>query len=139
MLALQAKVVLVPLGVQVHTPALLLVSAVSTMPVGRVSVTLGTLLTGLAQQQQAETTGGDTIALEGRHRVLMRDGSAFEGTWEEIVQALRDSRDAGRPLDQYMASEARRHYGATGNRIAAHAPEDFIRGSADAGLLRIIR
>jgi hypothetical protein len=48
-------------------------------------------------------------------------------------------RDAGRPLDQYMATEARRHYGATGTRIAAHAPEAFIRGSADAGLLRIIR
>ncbi len=101
--------------------------------------TLGTLLTGLAQQQQAEATGAETIAPEGPHRVLMRDGSAFEGTWEEIVQALRDARDAGRPLDQYMATEARRHYGATGARIATHAPEAFIRGSADAGLLRIIR
>ena len=101
--------------------------------------TLGTLLTGLAQQQQAEATGAETIAPEGPHRVLMRDGSLFEGTWDEIVQALRDSRDAGRPLDLYMATEARRHYGATGTRIAAHAPEAFIRGSADAGLLRIIR
>ncbi len=101
--------------------------------------TLGTLLTGLAHQQQAELTPTDTIARDGPHRVQMHDGSAFEGTWEEIVQALRDTRDAGRPLDQYMASEARRHYGATGTRIAAHAPEAFIRGSADAGLLRIIQ
>lgn len=101
--------------------------------------TLGTLLTGLAQQQQAESTGAETIAPDGPHRVLMRDGSSFEGTWEEIVQALRDSRDAGRPLDQYMATESRRHYGATGTKIAAHAPEAFIRGSADAGLLRILR
>jgi tetratricopeptide (TPR) repeat protein len=111
--------------------------------------TLGTLLTGLAQQQQAETAVADTaladtaiadsIAGDGPHRVITRDGGTFEGSWEEIVQALRDARDAGRPLDQFMASEARRYYGATGMRIAAHAPEAFIRGSADAGLLRIVR
>ncbi len=101
--------------------------------------TLGTLLTGLAHQQQSEAASADTIAAEGAHRVVMRDGSTFEGTWEEIVQALRDSHDVGRPLDQFMALEARRHYGATGTRIAANAPEAFIRGSADAGLLRIIR
>ncbi len=101
--------------------------------------TLGTLLTGLAQQQQAETAVADTIAADGPHRVITRDGGTFEGSWEEIVQALRDARDAGRPLDQFMAAEARLYYGATGMRIAAHAPEAFIRGSADAGLLRIVR
>ncbi len=100
--------------------------------------TLGSLLSGLAHQQQ-EASVADTIATDGPHRVIMRDGGTFEGTWEEIVQALRDSHDAGRPLDQFMATQARRHYGATGTRIAAHAPEAFIRGSADAGLLRIVR
>lgn len=73
------------------------------------------------------------------HRVIMRDGTVFEGTWEEIVQALRDARDAGRPLHEYMAIEARRFYGATGMQVASHAPEAFIRGSADAGMLRIVR
>ena len=107
---------------------------------------LGGLLTGLAQQQaeqesgqQAEFAPTDVIAPDGPHRVITRDGSAFEGTWEEIVQALRDARDAGRPLDEYMAREARRHYGATGMKIAAHAPEAFLRESANAGLLRIVR
>ncbi|MEO7520462.1 MAG: tetratricopeptide repeat protein [Gemmatimonas sp.] len=99
--------------------------------------TLGTLLSGLAEQQQAETS--DVLALEGQHRVILRDGGALEGSWEEIVGSLRDARDAGRPLDAFMAAEARRHYGATGTRIATHAPEAFIRGSADAGLLRIVR
>jgi hypothetical protein len=47
----------------------------------------------------------------------MRDGSVFEGTWDEIVHALRDARDAGRPLDEYMAAEARRFYGATGKQV----------------------
>jgi hypothetical protein len=38
-----------------------------------------------------------------------------------------------------MAMEARRFYGATGMRVASHAPEAFLRGSADAGMLRIVR
>lgn len=108
--------------------------------------TLGSLLTGLVGQQQAgeqeaqESTSTDVLmADDGSHRVVMRDGSTFEGSWEEIVQALRDARDAGRPLDEYMAIEARRFYGATGMRVASHAPEAFIRGSADAGMLRIVR
>ena len=108
--------------------------------------TLGSLLTGLVGQQQAgeqeaqESTSTDVLMADGgSHRVVMRDGTAFEGSWEEIVQALRDARDAGRPLDEYMAIEARRFYGATGMRVASHAPEAFIRGSADAGMLRIVR
>jgi len=104
---------------------------------------LGGLLTGLAQQQQAEQKSefiaSDVYAPDGPHRVITRDGSSFEGTWDEIVQALRDTRDAGRPVDEYMAREARRHYGATGMRIASHAPEAFLRESANAGLLRIVR
>ncbi|MBL0170139.1 MAG: tetratricopeptide repeat protein [Gemmatimonadaceae bacterium] len=103
--------------------------------------TLGGLLSGLAQQteQQTDFSSPDVYAPDGPHRVIMRDGSTFEGTWDEIVQALRDARDAGRPLDEYMALEARRHYGATGLRIASHAPEAFLRESANAGLLRIER
>lgn len=107
--------------------------------------TLGTLLTGLASQQTAAATPNVKTPPEGSHRggeihrVVMRDGSTFEGTWETIVQALRDARDAGRPIEEYMAREARRFYGATGTRVASHAPEAFIRGSADAGMLRIVR
>lgn len=122
---------------------------------------LGSLLTGLVGQQQAGEHTGETadehagehageqahdgsstdvlMADSDTHRVIMRDGSVFDGTWEEIVLALRDARDAGRSLDEYMAIEARRFYGATGMQVASHAPEAFIRGSADAGMLRIVR
>jgi hypothetical protein len=123
--------------------------------------TLGSLLTGLVGQQQggehssdpesvAEQAGAPANTHDGSltdvlmadpdtHRVIMRDGNVFEGSWEEIVQALRDARDAGRPLDEFMAMEARRFYGATGMRVASHAPEAFLRGGADAGMLRIVR
>jgi hypothetical protein len=119
--------------------------------------TLGTLLTGLVSQQQAGGPGTESegenasgVASEGSstdvlmtdddlHRVIMRDGTVFEGTWEAIVQALRDARDAGRPLEEFMAQEARRFYGATGRQVASHAPEAFLRGGAEAGMLRIVR
>jgi len=103
---------------------------------------LGSLLTGLVNQhqgEQAEPASTDVLAAETSHRVIMRDGSVFEGTWEEIVRALRDARDAGRPLDEYMVAEARRFYGATGKQVASDAPEAFLRGGADAGMLRIDR
>ncbi len=103
---------------------------------------LGSLLTGLVNQhqgEQAEPASTDVLAAETSHRVIMRDGSVFEGTWEEIVRALRDARDAGRPLDEYMTAEARRFYGATGKQVASDAPEAFLRGGADAGMLRIDR
>ena len=103
---------------------------------------LGGLLTGLVNQhqgEQAESAFTDVLAAETSHRVVMRDGSVFEGTWEEIVCALRDARDAGRPLDEYMAAEARRFYGATGKQVAFDAPEAFLRGGAEVGMLRIDR
>ena len=103
---------------------------------------LGGLLTGLVNQhqgEQVEPASTDVLAAETSHRVIMRDGSVFEGTWEEIVRALRDARDAGRPLDEYMAAEARRFYGATGKQVASDAPESFLRGGAEAGMLRIDR
>ena len=119
--------------------------------------TLGSLLTGLVGQQQAsgpaanaegenasgaaaEGTSTDVLmADDDAHRVIMRDGTVFEGTWEAIVQALRDARDAGRPIEEFMAQEARRFYGATGFTVASHAPEAFLRGGAEAGMLRIVR
>jgi len=103
---------------------------------------LGGLLSGLAEQQQAEQhidLAGTDVMADGAHRIVLRDGTSLEGSWDEIVQALRDLRDAGRPIEEYMAREARRHYGATGMRIATHAPEAFLRESANAGLLRIVR
>lgn len=73
------------------------------------------------------------------HRVVLGDGRALEGTWEEIVGAWRDATDASRTVDEFMAKQARRHYGATGVQIATTGAEAFLRGSEDAGILRIVR
>jgi tetratricopeptide (TPR) repeat protein len=75
-----------------------------------------------------------------RHRVELLDGREFEGTWEEIVQQMRSARGAraGRTLQEFMQTEARRTTAQTGVPIPASDAEAFIRGSADAGILRIL-
>ena len=55
------------------------------------------------------------------HRVKVDDGNTFEGTWEEIVDKMRHAnclKDTPKPEQD---------------------AESFIRRSADAGLLRILR
>jgi len=100
--------------------------------------TLGTLISSLSAPTAADSiTSG--LASETGHRVLLDDGRTVDGTWEEIVQLLRDERNAALPIKEFMASESRRQYGATGADISTFNAEAFIRGSARAGLLRIVR
>jgi hypothetical protein len=75
------------------------------------------------------------------HRIMMTDGRQYAGSWERIVRAMRDSNKAmaGRSLQEFMATEARRGYSLTGVKIPTADAESFIRGSASAGLLRIVR
>lgn len=114
---------------------------------------LGSLLNGLAGDRELDSSADEALALDAAtrpspsreltaevaHRVIMRDGRAYEGSWEDIVAALRDANDAGRSLDEFMAVEARRCYGATGVRVSTRGPEEFLRGSEHAGVLRIVR
>jgi tetratricopeptide (TPR) repeat protein len=90
----------------------------------------GHMLAGLADQRRDG----------GSHRVLTRDGHPFDGTWDEIVSKMRDANTtwAGRSLHEFMMNEARRGYSLTGVVIPTGDAESFIRGSADAGLLRIL-
>ena len=91
----------------------------------------GSMLTGLVDTR-----------LDGvKHRVLARDGRPYEGTWDDIVEKMRDSSMtfAGRTTQDYMLNEARRGFSLTGILIPTGDAESFIRGSADAGLLRILK
>ena len=53
---------------------------------------------------------------------------------------MRGARGArgGRTLQEFMQTEARRASAQTGVSISATDAESFIRGSADAGILRIL-
>ncbi len=82
---------------------------------------------------------GQQVAPE-RHKIVGRDGQPYEGTWEEIITAMRDATaPAGeRTVEEFMQAEARRGFSLTGILIPTRDAESFLRASADAGLLRIL-
>jgi tetratricopeptide (TPR) repeat protein len=94
----------------------------------------GVLLSSLAKDKRAEHA-------PAAHCVTIDEDRSFEGTWEEILQKLRESRGetSGGSIKDFMLNEARRGYSLTGCTIPTEDAESFIRGSADAGLLRIVR
>lgn len=75
------------------------------------------------------------------HRVSTPAGCIYVGTWEEIVGQMMadDTSWASGTLQQYMDASARQGLRRTGVMIPTTDAESFIRGSADAGLLRILR
>lgn len=93
----------------------------------------GTLLTEL-QEMHRKVRGADV------HRVSTPDGTTYSGTWDEIVQCMcdGDARFSGRPVTEFIAATAEQA-ARLGVKIPVTDAESFIRGSAEAGLLRILR
>lgn len=88
----------------------------------------GALLADLSGQRQHVPT----------HNVVARDGREYDGTWDEIVAQMREASTLpARTAVEFMQQEARRGFSLTGILIPSGDSEAFIRGSADAGLLRI--
>jgi len=101
----------------------------------------GTLLTELQGMRTRSGLGGGAHLVHSEiHRVSTLGGVTYVGTWEEIVRQMKDDAGewAGGSLEQYMAATAQRGRKQTGVAIPATDPESFIRGSAGAGLLRIL-
>ena len=72
------------------------------------------------------------------HSVLTRTGDMFTGTWDAIVMDMRDATAGGKSLYEFMLAEAARVQAQTGQRVPTESAEAFLRGSADAGVLKII-
>jgi len=74
------------------------------------------------------------------HQVATLAGHILRGTWEEILLQLKasDREWADGSLVEYMATQARRGRAETGVVIPTTDAESFIRGSAAAGVLRIL-
>lgn len=91
----------------------------------------GSLLTGLV----------DTRKEDEAHHVVASDGTPYRGSWDEIVTGMRDAdaEVAGHTVEEYMQRTARRVLVQTGLQLPSHDAESFIRASARAGLLRIVR
>ena len=103
----------------------------------------GTLLSSLAEAKSVDEVASPEIDL-GVHAILTREGRRLTGSWEEIVRSMRDAeaetgQEGGGTLREFMSRVAKRTYRETGVRVPSHDAELFVRGSADAGILRIVR
>jgi len=103
----------------------------------------GTLLSSLAEAKSVDEVASPDIDL-AVHSILTREGRRLTGSWEDIVRSMRDAEaEAGQEgastLREFMARVAKRTYRETGVRVPSHDAELFVRGSADAGILRIVQ
>jgi tetratricopeptide (TPR) repeat protein len=75
------------------------------------------------------------------HLIVTLAGHSIRGSWDEILLQMKAAdRDwANAPLSDFMASLARRGQAETGIVIPTTNAEAFIRGSAEAGVLRIVQ
>lgn len=95
----------------------------------------GTLLSSLVQDRQ-----DDTEAASPEHQIIVSDGTEFQGSWEEIVRRMRDQKgNPSHSMQEFMNGMSQHGFRQTGVRIPTHDAESFLRGSAVAGLLRIVR
>ncbi|CAN5637408.1 hypothetical protein BH23GEM6_BH23GEM6_14380 [soil metagenome] len=77
-------------------------------------------------------------AVEEPHTVRTAEGQVFSGTWEEIVQRMRDTlSDPAEPVSSFMRRAAQRVRNLTGCDLACDDAETFLRESARMGLLQI--
>lgn len=86
------------------------------------------------QAMQKRAAAADT------HLVATLAGRLFRGSWEEILLQMKaaDREWSERTLTEFMAGLARKGRAETGVIIPVTDAEAFIRGSAEAGVLRII-
>lgn len=72
------------------------------------------------------------------HRVRTRDGHTLEGSWDDIVRAMRDAAsDPAEPVALFMFRTAQQVRRLTGVQVRYHEAEAFLRDSERAELLRI--
>lgn len=90
----------------------------------------GTLLTELQEMHRKGRVGEV-------HGVTTPEGATYTGTWDEIALRMKadDASFAHRSLEEFIAGAAQR----LGVRIPVTDAESFVRASAEAGLLRIVR
>jgi tetratricopeptide (TPR) repeat protein len=89
----------------------------------------GSLLSTLADKQSAID-----------HHQVEVAGSKYQGSWEEIVRRMRDA--IGVPsnsMHEFMNEVATHGYRQTGVQIPTDSAEKFIKASATAGLLKIVK
>jgi hypothetical protein len=74
------------------------------------------------------------------HQVVTLAGAAFRGTWDEIREQLKAAEPGtgDGSMEAFMAGWVQRGKEETGVVIPITDAEAFIRGSAEAGVVRIV-
>lgn len=95
----------------------------------------GTLMRDVPEMQRR--TGGEAAV----HVIETLEGLALRGSWDELLLQLQtvDGAWADDTLVQFMHAFAQRGQAETGVRIPVTSAEAFLRGSADAGIIRILQ
>jgi tetratricopeptide (TPR) repeat protein len=93
----------------------------------------GTMLSDLTSMQRRAVPGD-------QHLVVTLSGQSLRGTWEEVLAQFMatDRGTAGDSLADFMAGVALRGRREMGVEIPVSDAEAFLRGSAEAGAVRII-
>lgn len=94
----------------------------------------GTMLTDLQQMQRRPGQRMD------QHQVATLAGQTLRGTWDELLLLLKanDQSAAELSVAEYMEGQALRGKHETGVVIPLSSAEAFIKGAAEAGVIRII-
>ncbi|MGE0438882.1 MAG: tetratricopeptide repeat protein [Gemmatimonadales bacterium] len=94
----------------------------------------GTMLTEL---QEMHRKPGQRV---DHHQVATLAGQTLKGTWDEILLQLKaaDRNASDLSVTEFMQGQALRGKHETGVEIPLSSPEAFIRGAAEAGVLRIV-
>jgi tetratricopeptide (TPR) repeat protein len=101
----------------------------------------GTLLSNLADAKTGDDAASESSELDV-HEILTPEGMQFTGTWEGIVRSMKaEDMEAlqDRTVAEFMVRVSKRAYRETGVRVPHDEAELFVRGIAEAGLLRIVR
>jgi Tfp pilus assembly protein PilF len=103
----------------------------------------GGLLSSLAgTRTERDEVEAPERAQRDSHIVMTPEGEEISGSWEQIVRSLKDTDVEAlqdRTPNEYMSRVAKRTYREKGVQLPHHDAELFLRGSADAGLLRIVQ
>jgi Flp pilus assembly protein TadD len=71
------------------------------------------------------------------HRVHLPDGGVIVGTWNDIVEALRQIRAPGESVAQFMRRLAEEARARAGVSVPAEDPRSFVLAGAEAGFWQI--
>lgn len=92
----------------------------------------------LRDENQLELFGGGSPEDETEVQVRLPGGLSFRGSWHEVVRQMRDEAGYGHEsVVQFMRRLTEGWHERAGVEIPATDPEAFLRGAAQAGLLRL--